>query len=313
MTTIPVVDLQNYINHQTRDAFIQKIGDSIRLFGFVRVVGHNVTKRVTHPAYQCAKEFFSLSKSLKEKYVISGGKGQRGYTPYCSEAAKSSSVPDLKEFWHVGRQLPKDDPLQNSYADNIWPDEVENFRDDMLELYDALEDCSDLLLEALALYLGEQHNVFTRITDKGNSILRALYYPPLNERFIEKDAVRVAAHEDINFMTLLISSTSSGLQILTRENEWIDVKVEEGEVVVASGDMLSRVTNGYIPSTSIRVINPEDPTEDRYSMPFFVHPRLDSMLCVIDSCIGDDFPPPPRDIIGVDFLQQRLELLGLGG
>jgi len=310
MTTIPVVDLQSYINLETRVAFIQKFGDSIRLFGFVRVIGHNVTNQITAPAYQCAREFFSLPKGLKEKYVIRGGGGQRGYIPYLLESAKSSSIPDLKEFWHVGRELAIDDPLQDSYAENIWPAEVDNFKKDLLELYDALEDCSDFLLESLAIYLGEEHDVFTRITDKGNSILRALYYPPL-EGIPVTEAVRGAAHEDINFLTLLTSSTSSGLQIYTREGDWLDVNVEEGEIVVAAGDMLSRVTNGYIPSTSIRVVNPKDRNEDRYSMPFFVHPRPDSMLSVLDSCRGEDFPSPPRDIIGIDFLHERLALLGL--
>jgi len=308
---VPVVDLQDYINPETRPTFIQKFGDAIRFFGFVRVTGHNVTSRITEPAYQSAQDFFALSREEKEKYVVIGGAGQRGYTPYCAESAKDSDVPDLKEFWHVGRELPSEDPLSEEYSDNIWPKEVAGFQDDMLELYDALEDCSDILLEALAVYLGEEKDIFTRIIDKGNTILRLLYYPSLEGQEIPKGAVRAAAHEDINFITLLITSTSSGLQLLTRDGEWLDVNAEEGEIVADAGDMLSRVTNGYIPSTTHRVINPDDLSTDRYSMPFFVHPRPDSMLSVLDSCKGEGFPDPPKDIIGIDFLNQRLEELGL--
>ena len=309
--SVPVVNLQDYINEDKRESFIQDLGDAIRLFGFVRVKGHNVAPRVTDPAYQSAKEYFALPQGTKSKYVVLGGAGQRGYTPYRAESAKDSDIPDLKEFWHVGRELPKEDSLYEIYSDNVWPTEVPEFQDNMLELYDSLEDCSDILLEALALYLGEEKDTFTRITDKGNTILRILHYPALVGQEIEEGAVRAAAHEDINFITLLITSTSSGLQLLSRDGEWLDVNAEDGEIVADAGDMLSRVTNGYIPSTTHRVINPEDSSQARYSMPFFVHPRPDSLLSVLSSCKGEGFPDPPRDIIGIDFLNQRLRDLGL--
>ena len=309
--TVPVVDLRDYINPDTRSDFIQTIGDALRHLGFVRVRGHNVTEGVTAPAYRSARDFFSLPEDIKGNYVIRGGAGQRGYTPYMSESAKDSHLPDLKEFWHVGREVAEDHPMKEIYSANVWPQEISTFRDDMLELYDALEDCSDFLLEALALYLGEEKDTFTRITDHGNTILRSLYYPALSDREVIPGAVRAAAHEDINFITLLITSTSSGLQLLTREGLWLDVNAEEGEIVVDSGDMLSRVTNGYIPSTTHRVVNPDNSSEDRFSMPFFVHPRPDSMLSVLGSCKGEGFPDPPRDIIGIDFLNDRLESLGL--
>jgi isopenicillin N synthase-like dioxygenase len=308
--SVPVVDLQDYISTEKRAEFIQQLGDAFRYFGFVRIRGHNVTSAVTAPAYRSAKQYFSLSSEVKSKYIIKGGAGQRGYTPYGIESAKNSNIPDLKEFWHVGRELPQDDPLYDDYDNNIWPEEVEPFHNDMLDLYDALEDCSDILLEALALYLGENKDAFTQIIDKGNTILRLLYYPALQGEDIQPGAVRAAEHEDINFITLLVSS-SSGLQILTRDDEWVAVEAQEGEIVADAGDMLSRVTNGYIPSTTHRVINPDDLSQERFSMPFFVHPRPDSMLSVLNSCKGDGFPEPPRDIIGIDFLNQRLKALGL--
>jgi isopenicillin N synthase-like dioxygenase len=279
--------------------------------GFVRLTGHNVDKMVTEPAYKHIREFFALSVEEKRKYIVKGGAGQRGYTPYLSESAKDSNVPDLKEFWHVGRELLEEDDLYEMYPPNVWPAELPAFKKSLLDLYDSLEDCSEVLLQALAIYLGEDKDIFTMMTDKGNTILRALFYPAMADQKPIPGAIRAAAHEDINFITLLIGSTSAGLQILTREGKWLDVEVNEGEIIADAGDMLSRVTNSYIPATTHRVINPDDTNTDRYSIPFFVHPRPDSLLKVLDSCKGDGFPEPPRDILGIDFLNERLAELGL--
>ena len=164
---------------------------------------------------------------------------------------------------------------------------------------------------ALAEYLGESKDTFTNVTDEGNTILRALYYPALTDREVIPGAIRAAAHEDINVITLLIASTSSGLQILTRDGEWIDVVADEGEIIADAGDMLSRVTNGYIPATTHRVVNPDDSAQERYSIPFFVHPRPDAILTCLNSCKGPDFPNPPKDISGIEFLNERLKEIGL--
>lgn len=311
MKSVPVIDLGDFFIPEKRDGFVQTLGDAFRNLGFVRVKGHRVHSKITDPAYKSVREFFALPKEIKDAYVVKGGAGQRGYTPYLSESAKDAKVPDLKEFWHVGRELADDSPFKELYPDNVWPSELPDFKEDMLELYDALEDSSDVLLEALALYLGEDRDVFTRMTESGNTILRALFYPAMKDQKPIPGAVRAAAHEDINFITLLIASTSSGLQLLTRDGEWMDIVADEGEIIADSGDMLSRVTNGFIPATTHRVINPDDVSAERYSLPFFVHPRPDSLLSVLESCKGDGFPEPPKDILGIDFLNERLAELGL--
>lgn len=311
MREVPLIDVRDFLNPAKRIEFIQTLGNAFRELGFVRLTGHSVGAEVTKPAYKNIKKFFALSEEKKKKYLIVGGAGQRGYTPYLAESAKNSDFPDLKEFWHVGRELLEEDELFDMYDPNVWPKEVPEFKESLLNLYDRLEDCSDVLLESLAIYLGEDKDLFTRITDKGNTILRALYYPSLKDDNPIPGAVRAAAHEDINFITLLIGSTSSGLQLLNRDGEWLDIETNEGEIIVDAGDMLSRVTNGYISATTHRVINPDDDNSARYSIPFFVHPRPDSLLKVLDSCKGEDFPEPPRDILGIDFLNQRLAELGL--
>ena len=307
--SVPVIDLRDF--ESSKERFVQELGDAIRNFGFVRVKGHRVDTSITEPAYQKAREFFALPEEEKLKYKIPGGAGQRGYTPYLAESAKDSDLPDLKEFWHVGRELPKEHRLHSVYPENAWPDEIEGFRAAYLELYDSLERCSNILLRGLALYLNQEEDIFTSVTDEGNTILRSLYYPAFKDREIVPGAVRAAAHEDINFITLLITSTSSGLQLLTRDGEWLDVDAEPGEIVADSGDMLSRVTNGILPATTHRVINPDSDSSERYSMPFFVHPRPQSILSVLDNCKGEGFPDPSPDITGIDFLNERLAELGL--
>lgn len=311
MRGVPVIDLRDFANPSKRIEFVQTLGDAFRELGFIRVKGHNVDSTITTPAYKSIHEFFALSEETKKQYLIIGGAGQRGYTPYLAESAKGSKFPDLKEFWHVGRELSEDHDLYEMYAPNVWPKEIIEFKKNLLNLYNSLEYCSDVLLEALAVYLGEESDIFTRITNQGNTILRALYYPALKDQKPIPGAVRAAAHEDINFITLLIGSTSSGLQLLTREGKWLDVETNEGEIIADAGDMLSRVTNNYIPATTHRVINPDDTNTERYSIPFFVHPRPDSLLKVLDSCKGEEFPEPPRDILGIDFLNERLAEIGL--
>lgn len=311
LTSVPVIDLNDFFKPASKESFIQELGDSIKYFGFIRIKGHNVNTELTEPSYQVAKDFFSLPEEIKNQYIVSGGKGQRGYTPYLAESAKGADLPDLKEFWHTGRELPKGHPLSAVYPENVWPQEIKNFKDVMLSLYTALEECSDILLRAIALYLGQPEDTFTKLTSNGNSILRSLHYPALTDREVVQGSIRAASHEDINFITLLITSTSSGLQLKTREGNWLNVNAEPGEIVADSGDMLSRVTNGVIPSTTHRVINPDDSTKARYSMPFFVHPTPEAILSVLDNCKGEGFPEPQPDITGIDFLNERLEDLGL--
>ena len=311
LESVPVIDIQHYHNPATKDRFIKELGDAMKYYGFVRVKGHQVDPSITGPAYDVATRFFAQQDDIKNNYIVEGGAGQRGFTPYLSESAKGNDKPDLKEFWHVGRELEPNDELFPLYPRNLWPKEISDFKEAMLDLYQSLEETSDILLKGLALYMDQDENAFTDLTDKGNTILRSLYYPALDGVEVIPGAIRAAAHEDINFITLLITSSASGLQLLTREGVWLDVEAEVGEIVADVGDMLSRVTNGFLPSTTHRVVNPDDSTTARYSMPFFVHPRPDSMLSVLENCKGEGFPEPPVDITGIDFLNERLEELGL--
>ena len=312
-SAVPLVDLRDFraADPARRAAFVQELGAAIQALGFVRVQGHGLHPEVMGPAYAAARAFFHRPEAEKLRYYVAGGAGERGYTPFGFEHARDQPTPDLKEFWHVGRELPQGHPLARVYPRNLWPAEVPAFRPAMLRVYQELEATSEILLEALALYLGEPIDTFTGLCREGNTILRPIHYPPIAGEHYIPGAIRAAQHEDINFITLLMSSTSAGLELLTREGRWMAANALPGEILADTGDMMSRVSNGVLPATTHRVVNPEDGNSDRLSMPFFVHPRPDAVLRVLDRFRGPGFPPPAPDITGRGFLRQRLREIGL--
>lgn len=311
---IPTVHLSDYINGtpQARARFVQVFGDGIKEFGFVTVADHGIEDSLIRRTYSDVEKVFKLPKPTKQRYVVPNGAGQRGYTGYGQEHAKNRTVGDLKEFWHVGRELSKEHPLPRSYGPNVWPEEVPTFRQSTLSLFSALERAASVMLEALADYFAVPRPTFSDMMVDGNSVLRLIHYPPLRDRFIP-GGVRAAEHEDINLITLLCEGTSSGLELLTRDGEWMPVDTLRGQIVVDSGDMLSRVTNEVIPATTHRVVNPKGKDDDveRYSLPFFVHPYPDCVLKPISVTETKDNPARFEPITADAFLKQRLREIGL--
>lgn len=311
---IPTINLAHYHSGtpQERARVVHVLGEALREFGFVTVEGHGIDEGLIRRSYADAERFFSLPEPVKHRYALPGAGGQRGYTPFGKEHAKDRKIGDLKEFWHVGRDLPSGHPRQASYGPNLWPEEVPTFREHTWGLFQALDGVAATLLEALAEYFGIEHHTLRDMAHEGNSILRIIHYPPLRERFTP-GAVRAAEHEDINLITLLCEGTASGLELLTRDGEWLPVDTLRGQIVVDSGDMLSRVTNGVIPATTHRVVNPRSPEEDtpRYSMPFFVHPYPECVLAPLPCTQTADNPARWPPITADAFLQQRLREIGL--
>jgi isopenicillin N synthase-like dioxygenase len=311
---IAVLDLSHYVHGTSaeRESFTKAWGDGLTEFGFVSIINHGVDDALIRRTYADVARLFALSKEVKAQYSIPNGGGQRGYTPFGQEHAKNRKVGDLKEFWHVGRDLPAGHPRASVYGTNVWPSEVATFRENTLALFDALDAAAAVMLQALAEYFKLPRTTFSDMAKDGNSVLRMIHYPPLKDMFIP-GGVRAAEHEDINLITLLCESTSSGLELLTRQNEWITVDAVKGQIVVDSGDMLSRVTNVVIPSTTHRVVNPKTASDDvvRYSMPFFVHPYPECSLRILDACVSEQNPRKFPDITANEFLQQRLREIGL--
>jgi isopenicillin N synthase-like dioxygenase len=294
-----------------REAFAQKLGRSFEDFGFAIIADHGIPDGLIHRAEEKAKAFFALPEEVKRKYAIPGGGGARGYTPFGIETAKGAKAHDLKEFWHVGRELPAGHPFRDTMADNVWPLEVPGFRETFLELYDAFDRSGLKVLRAIARFLEIDEDYFADTVRDGNSVMRLLHYPPQSEPTGEH--VRAGAHEDINTITLLLGAEEAGLELLTRDGRWIPVSPKPGEMVINIGDMLQRLTNGRLRSTSHRVVNPtpDRASKARYSMPFFLHFRPDFLIEALLGTVPEGEAPKWPPITAHEFLQERLREIKL--
>ena len=295
------------------DEVAEEIGKSFEEYGFAVIRDHGIPADLIAKAEDLSKAFFALPDDVKRAYHIPGGGGARGYTPFGTEKAKDAQVHDLKEFWHVGRDLPEGHPLAEFMAPNLWPSEVAEFRATFEALYAAFEKAGARVLEAIALHLGLPRTWFASTVAEGNSVMRLLHYPPLTGADAE-GAIRAAAHGDINTITLLLGAEEAGLELLTASGEWKAVAPPEGALVVNIGDMLERLTNGKLRSTTHRVVNPrgEAAYRSRYSMPFFLHFRPDFTIETLESCIDPESPDShPAPISSHDFLMQRLREINL--
>ena len=293
------------------DAFAQSLGRSFEDFGFAIIADHGIPDDLIHRAEEKAKAFFALPEEVKRKYAIPGGGGARGYTPFGIETAKGAKAHDLKEFWHVGRELPAGHPFRDTMADNVWPSEVPGFRETFLELYDAFDRSGLKVLRAIARFLEIDEDYFADTVRDGNSVMRLLHYPPQSEPTGEH--VRAGAHEDINTITLLLGAEEAGLELLTRDGRWIPVSPKPGEMVINIGDMLQRLTNGRLRSTSHRVVNPtpDRASKARYSMPFFLHFRPDFLIEALPGTVPPGEEPKWPPITAHEFLQERLREIKL--
>ncbi len=295
------------------DSIAEELGQSFEAYGFAVIRDHGIPHDLIERAEILSKEFFALPEDVKNAYHIPGTGGARGYTPFGTEKAKDAEVHDLKEFWHVGRELPEGHDLADYMADNVWPTEIADFRDTFLKLYAAFEKAGGRVLEGIALHLGLPRDFFASTVKDGNSVMRLLRYPPLEGEEAE-GAIRAAAHGDINTITLLLGAEEAGLELLTSDGGWKAVAPPEGALVVNIGDMLERLTNGKLRSTTHRVVNPRGDAayRARYSMPFFLHFRPDYMIETLPSCIDPSDPyNHPAAISSHDFLMQRLREINL--
>lgn len=307
---IPTLDIARY--DTDRVAFVAELGAAYREWGFAGIRNHGIPQQLIDDAYAAFKRFFALPEEAKKKYHVPGSGGARGYTPFGVETAKGSKHFDLKEFWHIGREIPADSEYREVMPANLWPEEVPEFRQHGYALYDALDKLGSRVLCALALHIGLPEQFFADKTNFGNSILRPIHYPPITADDIPN--VRAGAHGDINFITLLVGASAAGLEVQSHDGEWVPFTSDEDTIVVNIGDMLQRLTNHVYPSTIHRVVNPpgEQARQPRYSVPFFLHPNPDFLIDVLPSTITADNPKRyPESITAEDFLQERLREIKL--
>lgn len=310
--SIPSVDLADFLSGDAKrkEAFVQDLGKAYEEVGFVGVKNHGLTDELIEDLYKYVQQFFSLPLEQKKEYEIAGMAGQRGYTSFGKEHAKGSDAPDLKEFFQYG-QVARENFSEELYPENVKIAEVPAFNKTFDDAYRAFEKSGTALLQAIALYLGLDENYFDQYVYNGNSILRAIHYPPITTE--PKSAIRAEQHEDINLITLLIGASADGLEILTKQEEWIPVTSVPEQIVVNVGDMLQRLTNNKLRSTTHRVVNPKREVwhTSRFSIPFFLHPKSSMSLKCLESCIDETHPKVYEDATAGEYLDERLREIGL--
>lgn len=313
MSAIPNVDLRDFVSDDAarKEKFIAEIGAAFEDIGFVALSGHFLSENLVEQLYREIKEFFQLPQATKDAYEIEGIGGQRGYTSFGKEHAKGKKEGDLKEFWHFGQYVENNPKLEAEYPDNVDVKELSEFNSVGKETYQMLEKTAKYVLRALALHLNLDEMYFDEWIKNGNSILRPIHYPPITSE--PKNAVRAAAHGDINLITLLMGAHGKGLQVKNHQGEWVDAIARTDQLMINVGDMLSRLTNNKLKSTIHQVVNP--PKElwgtSRYSIPFFMHPVSEMPLNCLSDCINDQHPKGFEDITAGEYLHERLIELGL--
>src|SRR5882757_6497742 len=309
---IPSVDLADFLSgdEKRKNDFVQQLGKAYEDVGFVAVKNHGVPDELIADLYKYVQQFFSLPLEQKKNYEIPELAGQRGYTSFGKEHAKGSDAPDLKEFFQYG-QVPRDNYKEEEYPPNVAVNQVGPFNRTFDNAYRAFEKSGTALLQAIALYLNLDEHYFDNYVYNGNSILRAIHYPPITHE--PKSAIRAEQHEDINLITLLVGASADGLQILTKQGEWVGVTSLPEQIVVNVGDMLQRFTNNKLRSTTHRVVNPARELwhTSRFSIPFFLHPKSSMSLKCLDECIDAEHPKAYEDATAGEYLDERLREIGL--
>ena len=313
MQHIPQANLNDFLSEDPdrKAAFVQHVGASFKEIGFLALKGHFLEEKLQEDLYREIKTFFALPTKTKEAYEIQGGGGQRGYTGFGKEHAEGRTTGDLKEFWQVGQPDPpaNGDPVH--FPSNQRVAELPAFQSTAVDAFRALETLGQTVLRAIAIHLGVEEDYFHNWVAGGNSILRAIHYPPILSA--PSSAVRAGQHEDINLITLLMGASAEGLEVLNKQGEWVGITAIPGSLVVNVGDMLQRLTNGYLKSTTHRVVNPpqEKWAQPRYSIPFFLHPVGKMPLNALAQCISEARPKAFTDITAGDYLDERLVEIGL--
>jgi isopenicillin N synthase-like dioxygenase len=313
MNTIPTVDLSEYLSGDAgrMHQFAQALGKAYQEVGFVAVRNHGVPQSLVDDFYRSVQAFFAQPEAMKKKYEIEGLAGQRGYTSFGKEHAKGSKAADLKEFWQFGQTVTDNDPIQHEYPSNVEVAEMPEFNATGVALYKSFEQSGRYLLRAIADFLELPNDYFDAHIHNGNSILRAIHYPPITEE--PASAARAEQHEDINLITLLVGASADGLEVMSTDGNWVAVKTAPDEIVVNVGDMLQRLTNNVLRSTTHRVVNPprEKWHTSRFSIPFFLHPRSEMDLTCLESCVSADNPLHYEPITAGGYLDERLREIGL--
>ena len=279
---------------------LKELKNALTEYGFFSIIDHGLDTELLKNSYAYSKKFFDLPVEEKSKYAFPQNAGARGYTPFGKETALGEATPDQKEFWHHGPNI--DSSYDSRIHTNINVNEIVGFNDNFDQLFNAINKLGMDVLKIIALLLNKDANFFDSWAIKGNSLLRLIHYPPVTN---DSNNLRARAHEDINLITLLVGAEESGLEVKSKNGEWIPIKASSNAIVCNIGDMMQLVTDGMLLSTTHRVINyTNSRSKSRYSMPFFLHPAPNITLKSI-------FNEDDKGVLADDFLNERLKAIKL--
>jgi isopenicillin N synthase-like dioxygenase len=274
-TAIPCLDLNTYLhgNPEEKDHFVEQFGLAMEKVGCAAIQNSGISDDLIERALAESKQYFKLQQDIKMQAYT--GNGLQGYVPFGQEHAKNYPIGDLKEYYHLSG---------SSMEEKLFPNMRPEFKKTMIPFYDACDTLVRHLLVATGRYLRcEDEKMLANLLGEGNNILRILHYPVVDPQSKKAGAVRSHEHEDINLITIMPKASAPGLQIKTKEDEWIDVLVPDHTIIVTPSEVLGHITCQKIRATTHRVINPPDGDfSERYAFPFFASPHLDTMIPILD-------------------------------
>jgi isopenicillin N synthase-like dioxygenase len=285
---IPVIDLA------ARDVVAQ-LRAALEDVGFLVLVNHGVPQRLIDQTFAEAKRFHALPADVK--MALRMNEHNNGYMAMGRYAVWTSEVnandkPDLNEAFFVRRERTPDDPLVRANrrfaGPNVWPTDLPGFRARVLEYTGAMDALSRRMLPVCAAALDLPSDYFDAAFADSQFTFRLSHYPPITAA---PNQFGIAPHTDANFVTFLAQTDVPGLQVLMPSGDWVDVPYVPGSFAVNSGDMMTRWTNGRFKSTPHRAVPPVG--RDRYAIPFFLGPHMDTVIECLPTCVGAGAKLPP--------------------
>jgi isopenicillin N synthase-like dioxygenase len=282
--------------------------------GFV-YTSHDLSEDLLDTAYGMLREFFAAPSEEKERWVAPGAHGQTGYTGLLVETAASSDRPDWKEMLNWSSPIPAGHPLKRrfptTYPDQVLPEgTVPGITKVLTEFHDTIAELQRRFLRVIAEGIGCHESFFDEMVTDGPTLTRAIRYPPMNAVPNEGAYEWAGQHGDINLITALPRATAPGLQVKV-DGEWVDAVAPEGQVIINTGIMLERLTNGQIPIGWHRVVAAPGYTGERQSVVQFCHPRPWTVLAPVPSCCTPEHPQRFAAVTAADALDEVLYEINL--
>lgn len=299
-------------SQRAREAVVDGVRRSLAT-GFV-YTSSDLPVDLLDSAYGLLQRFFALEAGAKRRFRAPGANGQTGYTDLLVETAAGSDHPDWKEMLNWSAPLPLGHPLRRRFPE-LYPEQVlpeaavPGITALLAEFHRAIADLQRRFLRVIALSMGCAEDFFEEMVSEAPTLTRALRYPPMAEAPAQGH-LWAAAHGDINLITALPRATGPGLQVRV-DGEWLEAAPPEGRVIINTGLMLERLSNGRIPTGWHRVMAPAEAIDERHSVVQFCHARPWTILAPVPSCCGPDHPQRYSAIRAADALEEVLYRINL--